>query len=84
MLLLTLPGAAFVYQGDEIGLADGPGHDPPFDRAGRDGARHPMQWDPGPAAGFTTASRGWPVDPFDRNVADRAATRSRCCRSTAS
>ena len=25
VLLLTLPGAAFVYQGDEIGLANGPG-----------------------------------------------------------
>jgi alpha-glucosidase len=70
MLLLTLPGAAFVYQGDEIGLADGPGHDPPYDRAGRDGARHPMQWDPGPRAGFTNGDP-WlvPVDPDARSVA---------------
>ena len=29
-------GSAFVYQGDEIGMADGPGRDPPLDRAGRD------------------------------------------------
>ena len=36
MLLLTLPGTAFVYQGDEIGLANGPGRDPPYDRFGRD------------------------------------------------
>ena len=45
VLLLTLPGVAFVYQGDELGLANGPGHEPPFDRAGRDRLRHPMQWD---------------------------------------
>ena len=45
LLLLTLPGPAFVYQGDEIGLADGPGGEPPYDRAGRDRFRHPMQWD---------------------------------------
>jgi alpha-glucosidase len=71
MLLLTLPGTAFVYQGDEIGLADGPGHDPPYDRAGRDGARHPMQWEPGAHAGFSDGSP-WlaPVDPFERNVSD--------------
>jgi len=70
MLLLTLPGTAFIYQGDEIGLADGPGHNPPFDRAGRDGARHPMQWTAEPrGAGFTTGAP-WlsPVDPEDRNV----------------
>ena len=70
MLLLTLDGIAFVYQGDEIGLADGPGHDPPFDRAGRDGARHPMQWDATPSGGFSDGSP-WlaPVDPEARNVA---------------
>ena len=72
-LLLTLPGTAFVYQGDEIGLADGPGADPPFDRAGRDGARHPMQWDPGPHGGFTTGEPWLPtLDPTERNVADQA------------
>src|SRR5207247_9330952 len=35
LLLLTLPGAAFVYQGDELGQKEGPGADPPYDRAGR-------------------------------------------------
>ena len=53
MLLLTLPGAAFVYQGDEIGMVDGAGADPPIDRAGRDPHRHPMQWEPEPRGGFT-------------------------------
>jgi alpha-glucosidase len=68
-LLLSLRGAAFIYQGDEIGLADGPGADPPFDRAGRDRHRHPMQWDATPNGGFTTGSP-WlsPVDPERRNV----------------
>jgi alpha-glucosidase len=67
VLLLTLPGAAFVYQGDEIGLANGPGHEPPFDRAGRDPLRHPMQWDP--SGGFTTGEPWLPlVDPGERNV----------------
>jgi alpha-glucosidase len=74
VLLLTLPGAAFVYQGDEIGLANGPGHEPPFDRAGRDKLRHPMQWEAGPKAGFTTGESWLPlVDPAARNVADELA-----------
>jgi alpha-glucosidase len=68
-LLLTLPGAAFVYQGDEIGLANGPGADPPYDRAGRDPMRHPMQWDATPTGGFTTGVPWLPaVDPTERNV----------------
>jgi len=68
-LLLSLPGTAFIYQGDEIGLADGPGADPPSDRAGRDRHRHPMQWDATPNGGFTTGTP-WlpPVDPERRNV----------------
>ena len=69
MLLLTLPGVAFVYQGDEIGMADGPGADPPFDRAGRDPHRHPMQWDGSPSGGFTTGTPWLPVvDPAALNV----------------
>ena len=71
-LLLTLPGTAFVYQGDELGLANGPGHEPPFDRAGRDRLRHPMQWD---ASGGFTRGEPWlpPVGPADRNVADESS-----------
>src|SRR4051794_11419175 len=72
MLLLTLPAAAFVYQGEEIGMADGPGADPPIDRAGRDGARHPMQWDATPSGGFTAGQPWLPVvDAAERNVADQ-------------
>jgi glycosidase len=54
LLLLTLPGMAFVYQGDELGLADGP--DQRHDRAGRDRHRHPMPWDGTPNAGFTSGT----------------------------
>ena len=58
LLALTLPGAVFVYQGDEIGMADGPGADPPHDRAGRDRHRHPMRWDDdAPHGGFTRPRR---------------------------
>jgi len=69
MLLLTLPGPAFLYQGDEIGLADGPGGEREYDRAGRDRFRHPMQWDGSPSGGFTTG-KAWlpPVDPAENNV----------------
>ena len=70
MLLLTLPGMAFLYQGDEIGMHDGPGAQPPFDRVGRDRHRHPMQWDGSPRGGFTTGEPWLPLlDPAERNVA---------------
>ncbi|HEY6761951.1 MAG TPA: alpha-amylase family glycosyl hydrolase [Baekduia sp.] len=63
LLLLGLPGPAFVYQGDEIGLADGPGRaSEPDDRHGRDVHRHPMPWDAGrPHTGFTTGTPWLPV-----------------------
>jgi alpha-glucosidase len=71
-LQLTLPGPAFIYQGDELGLGDGPGGDPPHDDQGRDPARHAMQWEPGRLGGFTTGDP-WlpPVDPDLRNAADQ-------------
>lgn len=73
VLLLTLPGAAFIYQGDEIGMADGPGAEPPVDRAGRDRHRHPMQWDSTPLGGFTTGEPWLPLsDPHERSVAGQA------------
>ena len=70
LLLLTLPGTAFLYQGDEIGLGDGPGaRGAPFDRHGRDPFRHPMQWESTPAGGFTTGEPWLPlVDPQERSV----------------
>ncbi len=69
MLLLTLPGTAFLYQGDEIGQLDGPGGERDYDRAGRDRFRHPMQWDSGPGGGFTGGDPWLPlVDPARHNV----------------
>ena len=69
LMLLTLPGPAFLYQGDEIGLGDGPGAERRFDRAGRDRYRHPMQWDASPTGGFTTGEPWLPaVDPERTNV----------------
>jgi len=72
LLLLTLPGPAFLYQGDEIGQGEGPPGERSFDRAGRDRHRHPMQWDGSPSGGFT-AGEPWLalVDPARRNVADQ-------------
>lgn len=72
VLLLTLPGAAFIYQGDELGMVDGPGGDPPVDRFGRDPHRHPMQWEASPSGGFTDGA-AWlaPTDPAARNIADQ-------------
>ena len=72
LLLLTLPGPAFLYQGDEIGLGDGPGGERTYDRAGRDRFRHPMQWDASPSGGFSTGE-AWlsPVDPERTNVEDQ-------------
>ena len=69
LLLLTLPGPAFLYQGDEIGLGDGPGAERVYDRAGRDRFRHPMQWDGSATGGFSTGE-AWlpPVDPERTNV----------------
>jgi alpha-glucosidase len=68
--LLSLPGTVFLYQGDEIGMVDGEGADPPYDRAGRDSCRHPMQWEPEPLGGFTTGEPWLSLtDPERRSVA---------------
>ena len=48
--------------------------DPPFDRAGRDGSRTPLQWDRSALGGFTTGRPWLPViDPQACNVADQSA-----------
>jgi alpha-glucosidase len=66
VLLLTLPGMAFIYNGDEIGMKNGeipPSmiQDPGADGGdgGRDPERTPLQWTPGKNAGFTEASMPW-------------------------
>jgi len=82
MMLLTLRGTVFLYEGDEIGMTD---TDVPRDElvdpvgirfypyAGRDPVRTPMQWANEPGGGFTAAG----VTPWLRfgdlavNVADQ-------------
>ena len=72
MLLLTLPGASFLYQGDEIAQREGPEGESRHDRAGRDRFRHPMQWTPDPKGGFTTGEPWLPVvDPVRHNVEEQ-------------
>ncbi len=81
VLLLTLRGVPTMYYGDELGMTDADilperQQDPVGRRRpgfGRDGCRTPMQWRPGPHAGFSppdTASTWLPVHDAERvNVA---------------
>ncbi len=80
VLLMTLRGTPFVYQGDELGLPDAP--IPPeraVDPDGRDPERSPMPWEPpssaGPGAGFTTGEPWLPITPEAErlNAATQAA-----------
>jgi alpha-glucosidase len=75
MLLLTLRGTPFLYQGEELGLGDGViPPDRVVDVDGRDPERSPMPWQPpsngGPAAGFSTGDPWLPLPPEaeERNV----------------
>lgn len=68
MMVLTLRGTPFLYQGQELALPDGVV--PPervVDVAGRDPERCPIPWQPpsqaGPGAGFTTGAPWLPVLP---------------------
>jgi alpha-glucosidase len=86
LILLTLRGTPFLYQGDEIGLTDGPIEQADLLDAvgirywpyykGRDPERTPMPWANAPGGGFTEAGvRPWlpMADPAACNVADQAA-----------
>ena len=72
LMLLALHGTPFLYYGEEIGMRDvvvplARVQDPVgkrFPALNRDPERTPMQWQPGPGAGFTTANHSWlPVGP---------------------
>jgi alpha-amylase len=68
-LLLTLPGTPFLYYGEEVGLANGPGAADPAKRT-------PMPWeDDSPGGGFTTGEPWHPFAPGrdTANVADQQA-----------
>ncbi|MDD7175410.1 MAG: alpha-amylase family glycosyl hydrolase [Clostridiales bacterium] len=53
--LLTMPGAPFIYYGDEIGMRYVEGLTSVEGGYNRTGSRSPMQWDDTPQAGFSTA-----------------------------
>lgn len=73
LLMLSLPGAAYLYQGEELGLpevADLPDElreDPSHKRAGvpgRDGCRVPIPWvQDAPAFGFSPTGQSWLPQP---------------------
>ena len=73
LLMLALPGAAYLYQGEELGLpevADIPDalrEDPAHKRAGvpgRDGCRVPLPWvHDAPAYGFSPTGKSWLPQP---------------------
>ena len=66
VLLLGLPGPAFVYAGEELGLVDAEvGPHERIDPGGRDGSRAPIPWTPSPDHGW--GSPTWL--PFPRNAA---------------
>ncbi len=76
-LMLALPGSAYLYQGEELGLAeviDLPDHareDPTWfrtdgERYGRDGCRVPIPWEADAAAfGFSPTGKSWLPQPAD-------------------
>ena len=82
LLMLALPGSAYLYQGEELGLpevADIPDElreDPAHHRAGvpgRDGCRVPLPWQQdAPAFGFSPTGQSWLPQPevFGQLAAD--------------
>jgi alpha-glucosidase len=75
LLMFALPGSAYVYQGEELGLPedmelpDSARQDPTFARThgqryGRDGCRVPIPWEAGaPAFGFSPSGESWLPQP---------------------
>ncbi|WP_308798653.1 glycoside hydrolase family 13 protein [Agromyces silvae] len=74
-LMLALPGSAYLYQGEELGLPevidlpDDAREDPTWfrtggERYGRDGCRVPIPWEAGaPSYGFGTTDASWLPQP---------------------
>ncbi|CAN5570499.1 alpha-amylase family glycosyl hydrolase [soil metagenome] len=64
VLLCTLRGTPFLYQGEELGLEDAvvPA-DRVVDPGGRDGCRAPIPWDAGPGLGWAGAEPWLPWPP---------------------
>jgi alpha-glucosidase len=76
-LMLALPGSAYIYQGEELGLPeainlpDEVRQDPTWfrtngERYGRDGCRVPLPWEASaPAYGFNDTGKSWLPQPAD-------------------
>ncbi len=89
LLLMTVRGSVFVYQGEELGLPQG---DVPLESLrdpeaianwphtlGRDGARTPIPWNSGAInAGFSAAKPWLPVDPTHHMLAVDLQERDPC------
>ncbi|NTV39200.1 MAG: glycoside hydrolase family 13 protein [Demequinaceae bacterium] len=77
LVMLALPGSAYIYQGEELGLPehvdipDAARQDPTWyrtdgERYGRDGCRVPLPWlADAPAFGFSTSGEAWLPQPSD-------------------
>jgi alpha-glucosidase len=77
LLMLALPGGAYLYQGEELGLpedtelVDSARQDPAFYRThgavyGRDGCRVPIPWEAdAPAFGFSPTGKTWLPQPAE-------------------
>ena len=84
LMLLTLRGTPFLYQGEEIGMRNVPVPDDRLQdplawrlhpKLSRDPSRTPLPWQAGPGAGFTTGEPWLPIgtDAELRNVAAQRA-----------
>src|SRR5699024_7990140 len=86
-LMLALPGSAYIYQGEELGLPeavdlpDDARQDPTWfrtngERYGRDGCRVPLPWSKsGPSFGFSDSGEAWLPQPADWGELSREAQR---------
>jgi alpha-glucosidase len=84
-LMLALPGSAYIYQGEELGLPevielpDSARQDPTWFRTkhekyGRDGCRVPIPWEADkPSYGFGPSDRSWLPQPADWGPLSRDA-----------
>jgi len=76
-IMLALPGSAYLYQGEELGLPEATAlpdevrQDPVWERSGRsirgrDGCRVPLPWTTsGPSFGFSSSPSTWLPQPHD-------------------
>jgi len=89
LLMLALPGSAYIYQGEELGLPehvdipDDARQDPTWyrtdgERYGRDGCRVPLPWSSDePGFGFSPTGRAWLPQPKEWAKLSRDVQRGR-------